>query len=418
MKKVFLALLFVSFLSCGGGDDDPVSDPVQQTLPELSTKPIIHIETNSASTGGIISSNGNSPITQKGVCWSKNPNPTITGNVSNNFTVDGAGNSSYVSDLNGLEPNTTYYVRSYAINNVGTAYGNEMNFSTNSLPANTYVGYVELKTQAEVNTFGANNYAHIDGVLVIGNTLGAGSGVTDINDLTPLNSLVSVRGLRILRNGPLENLEGLNNLTTIEGILFINYNNNLLNVDGLSNLDKVWVVTITDNYKLANLDGFQGLEVIDIQLNINENYSLQNIDGFNNLLSVGTNLSTGITGDISISQNENLENIDGFSNLALIGQNLSIKYNPLLNNVTGLNNLSSLGQSLYISNNDLITSLSGLNSIDSFNGTVVEIKNNYSLTDFCDLQASNFNDYTGQYNISGNAYNPTQQDIIDGNCSQ
>jgi hypothetical protein len=62
----------------------------------------------------------------RGVCWSTSPNPT----TADSYTIDGTGTGTFVSILSGLTPNTLYYVRAYATNSVGTAYGNEVSFTT------------------------------------------------------------------------------------------------------------------------------------------------------------------------------------------------------------------------------------------------------------------------------------------------
>ena len=85
------------------------------------------ITQNTASSGGTITSDGGAPITMKGVCWSSTSTlPTI----SNSNTNNGSGTNSYSSSLTGLTANTTYYVRAYAINSMGIAYGNTISFTT------------------------------------------------------------------------------------------------------------------------------------------------------------------------------------------------------------------------------------------------------------------------------------------------
>ena len=80
-----------------------------------------------ASSGGTIGSDGGSTITSKGVCWSNtSSSPTILNSLTNN----GTGNTSFSSSLTNLLPGTTYYIRAYATNNVGTAYGNTISFTT------------------------------------------------------------------------------------------------------------------------------------------------------------------------------------------------------------------------------------------------------------------------------------------------
>ena len=95
-------------------------------LPKVTTNDVTNIAAISATSGGNITGNGNSSITARGVCWSTTENPTI----NDNKTVNGSGTGSFTSEITGLEHNTTYYVRAYATNSVGTAYGEEKSFTT------------------------------------------------------------------------------------------------------------------------------------------------------------------------------------------------------------------------------------------------------------------------------------------------
>ena len=102
---------------------------VQHTIPTVTTNPVTNISDNSATVGGIVTSDGDAIVIDRGVCWSNNHNPTTSGN----HTTNGSGTGSFTSNLTNLTPNTTYYVRAYATNSVGTAYGEEVSFTT--LPA-------------------------------------------------------------------------------------------------------------------------------------------------------------------------------------------------------------------------------------------------------------------------------------------
>jgi len=95
-------------------------------LATISTMPIGNITSTSANSGGDIISNGGTPITQRGIVWSTSPSPT----TANNSTSNGSGTGSFTSNLNNLTTSTTYYVRAYATNSAGTAYGNELSFTT------------------------------------------------------------------------------------------------------------------------------------------------------------------------------------------------------------------------------------------------------------------------------------------------
>ena len=95
-------------------------------LPEVTTVEPTEIAITSAKTGGNVTSDGGGEVTAKGVCWSTSQNPTL----SDSFSTDGIGLGEYLSIINGLTINTTYYVRAYATNEAGTAYGEEFSFTT------------------------------------------------------------------------------------------------------------------------------------------------------------------------------------------------------------------------------------------------------------------------------------------------
>lgn len=95
-------------------------------LPTVTTAPVTWISTASAVSGGTISDDGGGPVTERGVCWNTSGAPT----VADAHTVDGSGSGSYVSRLTGLTNGTTYFLRAFATNVAGTAYGEEVSFKT------------------------------------------------------------------------------------------------------------------------------------------------------------------------------------------------------------------------------------------------------------------------------------------------
>ncbi|MBR4218052.1 MAG: T9SS type A sorting domain-containing protein [Bacteroidales bacterium] len=95
-------------------------------LPLVATVAASNIGINTATAGGNVFSDGGAAVTAKGVCYSVTPNPTLL----ENHTTDGTGTGPFTSNLSNLVENTTYYVRAYATNSVGTAYGNEVSFTT------------------------------------------------------------------------------------------------------------------------------------------------------------------------------------------------------------------------------------------------------------------------------------------------
>lgn len=96
--------------------------------PKLTTKEVNNITSTSAESGGKITDNGGSDITKKGVCWSIRENPDINDECTN----DGGGQGEFTSLVEGLTPDTKYYVRAYAVNEKGPGYGNQRNFTTES----------------------------------------------------------------------------------------------------------------------------------------------------------------------------------------------------------------------------------------------------------------------------------------------
>lgn len=98
------------------------------SAPDITTNRVSSVTTNSAQTGGNISSDGGASVTQRGVCWSTSRNPT----TNNACTNDGTGVGDFSSSMTGLSAGTRYYVRAYAINSQGVSYGNERNFDTKS----------------------------------------------------------------------------------------------------------------------------------------------------------------------------------------------------------------------------------------------------------------------------------------------
>jgi uncharacterized delta-60 repeat protein len=97
------------------------------TLPTVTTGEINNIAHNSATSGGDVVQDGGSTVTERGIVYGTTENPTTeTGTKA----VSGNGTGSFISSLTGLTSNSTYYVRAYAINSAGTAYGPQLSFST------------------------------------------------------------------------------------------------------------------------------------------------------------------------------------------------------------------------------------------------------------------------------------------------
>jgi len=102
------------------------ASPTTVTLPTVVTAEVTEITVNSAKGGGEVTNDGGAEVTERGICWSTNANPTLT----DNHIAAGTGIGAFIAEIEGLQANTTYHVRAYAINEKGTAYGLDMEFTT------------------------------------------------------------------------------------------------------------------------------------------------------------------------------------------------------------------------------------------------------------------------------------------------
>ena len=106
--------------------DDLIVGPAVASLATVTTSAASQVSGTTATLGGNVTSDGGGTITERGVVWATTSNPT----TSNNKIAVGNGTGSFSTLVSGLTSNTTYYVRSYAINSVGTAYGTQISFTT------------------------------------------------------------------------------------------------------------------------------------------------------------------------------------------------------------------------------------------------------------------------------------------------
>jgi len=131
--------------SAGTQYGNQISFKTNPLIPTLTTATTSSISQTTATSGGNISSDGGSTVTARGVCWSTSENPT----TSDSKTSDGSGIGSFTSTLLGLTTGTTYYVRAYATNSVGTAYGTQVSIVSGQITdidGNIYT-FVTIGTQ-------------------------------------------------------------------------------------------------------------------------------------------------------------------------------------------------------------------------------------------------------------------------------
>jgi Fibrobacter succinogenes major domain (Fib_succ_major). len=117
-KTILSCVIALSlFTACNSNSD---------LVPVISTGAITNVTQSSANGSGKLISNGSSAVTERGICWSNLPNPTIKGN----YSIDSLGTTSFVCPIMLYSPSTTYYVRAYATNSSGTGYGENIQLTT------------------------------------------------------------------------------------------------------------------------------------------------------------------------------------------------------------------------------------------------------------------------------------------------
>ena len=122
ISLIIFGLLSSLNLSC---TKDNGLDSIKK-VPLVSTTNISNVTSTSVICGGNVISDGGSDIVVRGVCWSKNQNPIFRDSI----ILSGKGIGGFTSAITGLTPNTTYYLRAFASNTVGTVYGELLNFTT------------------------------------------------------------------------------------------------------------------------------------------------------------------------------------------------------------------------------------------------------------------------------------------------
>ncbi len=119
-------------------------------IPILTIKTITFITGKTASSGGEITSDGKAEVTEKGICWSTTPAPTI----ENSFSTSEVAENSYNITMTGLNGKTTYYVRAYAKNKMGVGYSSELSFETHLATPSLTTDSTNSVTKTSFKVFG------------------------------------------------------------------------------------------------------------------------------------------------------------------------------------------------------------------------------------------------------------------------
>ncbi|QHI35705.1 hypothetical protein IMCC3317_10520 [Kordia antarctica] len=298
-----------------------------------------------------------------------------------------------------------------------------------------YNGDVTLLTQADVANFGALSFTTIAGDLNIGQGAIYSNQtytLTDITDLSPLATVTTVEGsLRITGNENLQSIQDLNNITYVGEIVTVIRNDALTSLTGFNTSIVIEgsQLIISGNPTITSLAGLEFLTSIN-NLNIIANDGLTSLQGIQNITTI---LSLIIRNNNALSSLNELSNVSSLNHLYIFD-------NDALTTLTGLEQITEIVY-LYIINNDALLNLNGLENLQTIltpgTGGIASIAigktqddspntfingPNPNLVDFCALQNLyvNGNGNTGSILtiIDNNGYNPSVQDIIDGNCSQ
>ena len=201
----------------------------KEEKPTLTTSDIINITGTSATSGGNITSEGSGTVIARGICWSTSITPTL----ADSKTTDGAGAGTFVSNMPDLNGAITYYVRAYATNKVGTAYGMAMSFTTLGQKPSAITQSATYVTTTTATLNGTTNANYLSTVVNFeyGSTTNYGSTITATQSPITGNSVTNVS----------VNINGL-----IAGIIY-HFRVNATNSLGTSNgNDMTFVYTIAD----------------------------------------------------------------------------------------------------------------------------------------------------------------------------
>ncbi len=125
--RFIIALVFLSYTALLFLQGCTKEDKNVKTLPVLTTEMITDITSTTAISGGIISNDGGSAITARGICWNTLTNPAISDHTASDGST---GSGSFSCNISGLTGNSVYYVRAWATNSEGTAYGDQKMFTS------------------------------------------------------------------------------------------------------------------------------------------------------------------------------------------------------------------------------------------------------------------------------------------------
>ncbi|HLF63677.1 MAG TPA: anthrax toxin-like adenylyl cyclase domain-containing protein [Saprospiraceae bacterium] len=259
---------------------------------------------------------------------------------------------------------------------------------------------ISLVTQAQVDSFlptygctviegqliiSGENVINLNGLSALTQVGALSISYTSLTDLSGLESMTAIVGeLNFYENNSLISLNGIQNLSSI-GSIDIRLHQQLADITAFSKLTTIETgnLIIRDCNALTSLEGLHQITSIPGYLWIEHNQGLVDLQGLRSLTSVGNtfwindnDLLTDLSGlqnltqapRIGIVQHANLQSLNGLQGITALPQGLIIDVNTALENILGLEHLESVGVELYIGNNPALTSFIGLSSLTQVGG--------------------------------------------------
>lgn len=238
---------------------------------------------------------------------------------------------------------------------------------------------------------------------------------------------LSIQGNESLEN--LGGLEGITELTTLQ----IRYNEKITNFEGLSGLRAIHqLIEIDHNDNLVDLSGMPYLEIGPYQMRVNGNPKLVSLDGFqmgegpghepayifiqqSHALKYLPPVKEGAkmaSVNLSVTHIDNLDALAGLTELRY----LSLVVMRDLKNLNGLENLRKV-ETIHIAGNEDLESLDGLNGLEEVTN-IINVSSNEKLNNFCALTGlMRLTNFEAEFNTGFNAFNPSLEDLKNGDCN-
>lgn len=363
-------------------------------LAEVLTDSISALSNFSVTFKGKIIDQGASAIIESGIVVDTIANPTVAKNL-NKFKLAADANGEMKVIVTYVPEGTTFYLRSYAVNSAGTAYGNQVSFR--SPEGKSTLEIFDITTQQQLIALGEKHYTSVQGLRISGTVsdlrplkdlsfVTGGMQITNtslLKDLTGLEHLEMVgsifpNSLRLDNNHGLTSLRGLNGLKMVRGYFYIINHPLLSDLKGLDNYTTTsdGEFRVDNCSKLRSLEGIENMQLCLGGLAIIKNPLLQDLKPLANVR---------VCSAIIISNNAELKNIFGLEGLREVDAgagefgHITIQSNPMLNSLEGLKNINRCA-SVNITLNASLQRLNGLDGLSQID--YLRIEGNGSLIDF------------------------------------